>query len=237
MMSLAIFETIHEETPVNTLLSLRNLKFSWSAERPLLAINHLDIAAGERLFIQGPSGSGKSTLLSLIGGVVLPNEGDVQLLGRSLVQMRSSARDRLRADHVGFIFQQFNLIPYLNAIENVLLACRFSPRRRAHCSTPRDEALRLLSHLGLKASEHLYPPVNKLSIGQQQRVAAARALIGRPELIVVDEPTSALDAPMRQVFLDLLFDECHASGAALLFVSHDESLAADFDRVIRLEHP
>ena len=202
-----------------------------------LDIPDLRIKAGERIFLHGPSGSGKSTLLSLIGGVVTPQSGQVELLDHSLAALSGPARDRLRAGHLGFIFQQFNLIPYLSARDNILLACRFSPARltrlRTAGSTPEAEALRLAAHLELDVAT-LNTPASELSVGQQQRVAACRALIGRPALVIADEPTSALDAHRQRAFLDLLLNECAAADAALLFVSHDERLAAHFDRQLAL---
>lgn len=217
---------------------LRALRYRWPrAAADCLDIAALEIAAGERVFLRGPSGSGKTTLLSLVGGVILPQAGSVKIAGQALGELSAAARDRFRADHVGFVFQLFNLLPYLSARENVLLACRFSPQRRARIaasgSTPAAEAARLAARLDLDEAV-LARPAAELSVGQQQRVAAARALIGRPGLVVADEPTSALDAERQQAFIDLLLDECAAAGAALLFVSHDQRLAAHFDRVLDL---
>jgi putative ABC transport system ATP-binding protein len=136
-------------------------------------------------------------------------------------------------DHIGLIFQQFNLIPYLSVLDNVLLPCRFSRRRREQAGDMADSAARLLGHLDLDAS--LWQrPATALSVGQQQRVAAARALIGRPELVIADEPTSSLDAERQAAFLDLLIDECNEAGAALVFVSHDRRLAGRFGRELAL---
>ena len=193
--------------------------------------------AGERVFLYGPSGSGKSTLLAILGGVLVPQQGTVRILGQELTGMRPALRDRFRADHIGFIFQLFNLVPYLSVLDNVVLPCRFSARRReraiASGGSVHDEALRLLSHLDIGA-RLLSRPVTELSVGQQQRVAAARALLGRPELVVADEPTSALDADRQQAFLRLLLSETAAAGAALLFVSHDRRLSAEFTHQIAL---
>jgi len=224
------------ETPA---VRLSDLAFRWRLGSPLvLALEDLAIAQGERVFIEGPSGSGKSTLLGLLAGVTIPETGEVQVLGERLDRLGSLARDRFRADHVGYIFQMFNLIPYLSVVENVLLACRFSRRRRAQALRRsgglRDEALRLLGHLDMADAGVLGRPVTALSVGQQQRVAAARALMGAPGLLIADEPTSSLDADRRLSFLRLLFDECRASGSTLIFVSHDASLEGLFDRTIRL---
>ncbi len=214
---------------------LDGVVFAWpGAAAPCLDIPQLTVASGERVFLHGPSGSGKSTLLSLIGGVVSPGAGRVSVLGQELTALRAPARDRFRAAHVGFVFQLFNLLPYLSALDNIVLPCRFSPERAARVEgSPADEARRLAARLDLDAAL-LARPAAQLSVGQQQRVAAARALIGRPGLIVADEPTSALDADRQQAFVDLLLTECEASGASLLFVSHDPRLASHFSRRIAL---
>ena len=217
---------------------ISGLRYRWpGSAQDCLAIDALQLGAGERVFLRGPSGSGKTTLLSLVGGVILPQAGTVEVGGQALGALSAGARDRFRADHVGFVFQLFNLLPWLSARDNILLACRFAPQRRARIaaagSTPAAEAARLAARLDLGAAL-LDRPAAQLSVGQQQRVAAARALIGRPGLVVADEPTSALDADRQQTFIDLLLDECAAVGAALLFVSHDQRLAAHFDRVLDL---
>jgi putative ABC transport system ATP-binding protein len=223
-------------------VDLADVRFAWDgvSAPAVVDIRSLRIARGERLFLRGPSGSGKSTLLSLLAGVALAQSGTVRVLNQDLAQLGGAARDRFRADHVGFIFQMFNLIPYLSVIENVMLPCGFSDRRRANAQqatgTVRDEALRLLSHLDMAQPSLLRKPVAALSVGQQQRVAAARALIGAPELIIADEPTSSLDADRRQAFIELLFQECARERATLVFVSHDAALAGLFDRAVEFAH-
>lgn len=214
------------------------VRYRWPrAAADCLAIDELVLAAGERVFVRGPSGSGKTTLLSLVGGVIQPQAGTVTVAGQALDRLSAGARDRFRADHVGFVFQMFNLLPYLSARDNILLACRFSAARRARLrarnTSPAAELARLAERLDL-GGDVLARAAAELSVGQQQRVAAARALIGRPGLVVADEPTSALDADRQQAFIDLLLEECAAAGAALLFVSHDARLAAHFDRVLDL---
>ena len=219
------------------LIELSDLGFAWPGQAELLDIPAFRLQRGESLFLKGPSGSGKTTLLGLLGGVQKPGRGSLKLLGQELATLSSGARDHFRVDHTGYIFQQFNLLPFLSVRENVELPCRFSrsrARRAAerHGSVDAAAAL-LLEHLGLKA-ELLERRADSLSIGQQQRVAAARALIGQPELVIADEPTSALDHDAREAFLQLLFAECRAAGASLLFVSHDQSLAPLFDRSVSL---
>jgi putative ABC transport system ATP-binding protein len=171
-------------------------------------------------------------LLSLLAGVTVPQAGSVAVLGQRISELGPAQRDRFRADHLGYIFQMFNLIPYLSVIDNVTLPLRFSPRRRKRLSDPAGEAKRLLAHLGM--DELLDRPVTELSVGQQQRVAAARALIGSPEIVLADEPTSSLDRANSEKFVQLLFDECDRDRTTLVFVSHDHTLAQLFDRSITL---
>ncbi len=215
-------------------IRVADLVFRWPRQAsPCLDLPSFEVAPGERVFLHGPSGGGKSTLLGLFGGIAVPERGSVALLGQDMARMSSRARDRLRADSIGFIFQQFNLLPWLSALDNVLLPCTFSARRKQRAGDALAEAERLLGHLDL-APDSWRKPAAELSVGQQQRVAAARALIGRPEILIADEPTSALDAPRQQIFVDLLLAEAAAAGAALLFVSHDARLAAHFDRSVAL---
>jgi len=221
------------------LVSVDELRFRWNRNQPpCVDIEHFEVHAGERIFVHGPSGSGKSTLLGLLGGVLVAEHGQVSIAidgqATELEALGSAARDRFRVDHIGFVFQQFNLIPYLSVLDNVLLPCRFSARRNQKAGpTPQAEARRLLRALDL-APELTERPVTQLSVGQQQRVAVARALIGRPEIVIADEPTSALDAQRQDRFLDLLLQECAASNASLLFVSHDRRLASHFTREVAL---
>lgn len=215
-------------------LHVQNLTFNWpGAQNVTLRIPNLSLAQGERIFLFGPSGSGKSTLLSAIAGVVDVSTGAILVADKDLGAVRGGARDRFRVDHIGMIFQVFNLIPWLSALENVLLPCTFSQRRRTRAGDdPVATARRLLEELGLSDPSLASKPANQLSVGQQQRVAAARALIGKPDLILADEPTSALDEAAKAAFVDLLTRECAEAGSALLFVSHDRSLERHFDRSV-----
>ncbi|WP_370170135.1 MULTISPECIES: ABC transporter ATP-binding protein [Hyphomonas] len=216
-------------------VSISDLRFAWAPGRDVLDIESFTLNAGERLFLRGASGSGKSTLLGIVAGVLEAGAGSVQILGHELTTLKPAARDRLRADHLGVIFQMFNLVPYLSVIGNVTLPLRFSPKRRAAIDgTEENEARRLLARLGLTDESLLSRRVSDLSVGQQQRVAAARALIGGPEIVIADEPTSALDAHVRDQFISLLSEEAQRTGAALLFVSHDAGLADHFDRAVDL---
>ena len=219
---------------------IEGLKYSWDArvEKPILDIHELKISAGEKVFVEGPSGSGKTTLLGLLGGVLVPQTGSVSVLDHQLMNLSGFERDKFRANHVGFIFQMFNLLPYLNVIDNVSLALKFSPRklkRLQEANTCVDtEAQRLLSALGLRDKSLYETSISNLSVGQQQRVAAARALIGRPEIVIADEPTSALDADSCEEFMSLLLNECEKSHSTLIFVSHDQSLSKHFDRKVKI---
>ncbi|GGB91325.1 methionine ABC transporter ATP-binding protein [Marinobacterium zhoushanense] len=222
------------------IVEIDQLRFSWPDMRgQLLNIPQLRLEAGSSLFLRGPSGSGKSTLLNLVSGVQAGYSGSVSICGERLETLSAHRRDRLRADHIGLIFQQFNLLPWLSPVENVALACRFSRRRRdraqARSGSVQDEAIRLLRELGLAEVLNSRRNTSALSIGQQQRVAAARALIGSPELIIADEPTSALDSEHRDRFVDLLMKETQANGTSLLFVSHDPALASHFDNTLQLD--
>lgn len=219
------------------LIELKNLQFAWPKQATLLNITEFTLGYNEKLFLKGPSGSGKTTLLSLLGGVLKPNKGIIQLLDQDLTTLSSGARDQFRVEHISYIFQQFNLLPFLSVEENVLLPCHFS-KRRTQCANERfgniqQAAKSLLTDLGLDKTLFLRR-ADQLSIGQQQRVAAARALIGSPELIIADEPTSALDTDTRESFIKLLFNECDKTGSSLLFVSHDKTLTPLFDRCLSL---
>lgn len=225
--------------PTGPAVRFSGVRFRWGAGLPpVIELDTLAIASGERVFVEGPSGSGKSTLLALLAGVTLPESGELEVLGERLERLSSAQRDHFRAHHIGYVFQMFNLIPYLSMVDNVVLPCRFSRRRRAaalrRSGTLEEEARRLLDHLDMGDPDLQHRPVTALSVGQQQRVAVARALMGAPGLVIADEPTSALDADRRESFLRLLFQECRDTGATLVFVSHDAALERLFDRTIRL---
>ena len=223
-----------------TILDLKNVCFSWkNSGRELLNLPELLVEQHDHVFLQGPSGSGKSTLLALIGGILVSESGTLKVLGTEIKSLSSSARDAFRVDHIGFIFQLFNLLPYLSIEDNVILPLSFSKIRAKRAGRTKidqvNEAHRLLKALALGEQLAEKSPVTELSVGQQQRVAAARALIGNPELIIADEPTSALDADLRHSFLELLFGECKKAGSTLLFVSHDSSLSEHFKRKISMD--
>ncbi|MDQ0040179.1 ABC transporter ATP-binding protein [Variovorax boronicumulans] len=229
-----------DSTPLRVVLAAESLRFTWpGVKAPCIDIEAFRITAGESVFLHGPSGCGKSTLLSLLAGVLVADEGRVSLLGHDWSQLSSAARDRCRVAHVGYIFQQFNLLPYLSVLDNVLLPCRFSARREAQAARrgsshgSREEAEHLLDQMGLDRNFWKRQAL-QLSVGQQQRVAAARALIGQPEVVIADEPTSALDEDRREAFLDVLLTACVENHSALVFVSHDQRIAQRFARHVLL---
>ena len=221
------------------MISLNNVTFKWhkNDKTPTLTISKLNIEKCQHVFLHGPSGSGKSTLLALLAGINKATSGNVTLLNHTLNTLSNTQRDVFRADHIGIIFQNFNLLPYLSPIENVILGCQFSKMRQrkalSHSATLNKEATRLLNALGLTEQYH-NKNVAELSIGQQQRVAAARAFIGNPEIIIADEPTSALDTRNRESFINLLFEQASKTNSTLIFVSHDENLKPLFNRSIDL---
>ena len=218
-------------------IELSTLRYRWPEDQyETLAIEAFELGVGENVFLRGPSGCGKSTLLSAIAGVIDVPQGSVRVGETDVATLTGGERDRFRADHLGMIFQVFNLLPWLSAIENVLLPCRFSARRRERAGPdPGATARRLLAELDLADPELLSKPASSLSVGQQQRVAAARAVIGAPKVVLADEPTSALDEAAKDTFVELLLRECADAGAALMFVSHDRTLESHFGRTVEFQ--
>ncbi|WP_347330133.1 ABC transporter ATP-binding protein [Marinimicrobium locisalis] len=215
----------HTQGASSPAIVLKDVQFSWSPDQPpLLDIPNWVLNRGERLFLYGPSGSGKTSLLNLLAGIILPQNGRVELLEQSMSELSGRARDRFRARHIGVVFQQFNLIPYLSVLENVGLAAHFA----RETDRVRERSHDLLRRLGLPETQD-HQPASQLSVGQQQRVAVARALISRPEILLADEPTSALDSDHRDAFMTLLLEQVAETGSTLVFVSHDRALASAFD--------
>lgn len=223
-----------ERAAVPLAVALHDTRFRYRGGAEVLNIHDLRIARGERVFLHGPSGSGKTTLLGLLAGVLVPTAGRVEIMGTDVAALSGGARDAFRAAHIGYVFQMFNLIPYLNVRDNITLPCRLSKARNARLKGKDADAEAARLAAGLELDGLLDTGVNALSVGQQQRVAVARALIGAPELVVCDEPTSALDADRRDRFLELLFASLATSGSTLVFVSHDLSLAPRFGRTLAL---
>jgi len=219
---------------MNSAINIQALQFGFDAARPVLDLDALTLERGERLFVYGPSGCGKSTLLGLIAGVHTVQQGRLEVLGEDLTRLSQRGRDTFRAARLGVIFQTFNLLPFLTVKANIELGCAFSKDRRAKAGDTSAAIADLLDGLGLDA-DLIDRPVTKLSIGQQQRVAVARALIGGPDLVIADEPTSALDTATRDRFIGLLIKACGQAGSALVFVSHDQGLSGHFDRSLDLQ--
>jgi putative ABC transport system ATP-binding protein len=219
---------------LDPILTLSDVRYRWAGARSFgLHIPSLSIAPAETVLLLGDSGSGKSTLLSLLCGTITAQSGAVSVCGFDIATLSAGQRDRFRAEQIGLIFQQFNLLPFASVQDNIALPLQFAPKRRARVDDITAEALRLCRALDLP-SDVMKARAGTLSVGQQQRVAAARALIGTPPLIVADEPTSSLDASAQARFLELLFAQSRAHGTALLMVSHDARLADQFDRVIHM---
>ena len=221
-------------TSHDPILALKDVHFRWPGRASFaLSVPDFSVKSGETVLLLGQSGSGKSTLLSLICGTVLADTGTVRVAGADQASLSGGQRDRFRAEEIGMIFQQFNLLPFGSVLDNILLPLRFAPARRERVGNGPDAARDLCAALGLP--DLLAAKASTLSVGQQQRVAVARAMIGRPPIIIADEPTSALDATSQSAFLDLLFDQVHAHGTTLLMVSHDPRLGERFNRVIAME--
>jgi putative ABC transport system ATP-binding protein len=192
---------------------------------PVLEIPAWKVPQNDRVFLQGESGSGKSTLLALLAGLQVPTTGDISVLGTKISAMGNQSRDRFRARNIGVVFQQFNLIPYLSVIDNILLAAQFGDRGG---DALRVRAAGLLDRVNLDTNFY-ERKASQLSIGQQQRVAIVRALINAPALLLVDEPTSALDHKNRDSFLVLLLEILEESSCSMVFVSHDPTIGQYFD--------
>lgn len=220
---------------MTNLVEIQNLKFKYPSALDLtLDIPQLSIPKGSKVFLHGPSGTGKSTLLEILAGVLPADEGSVKILNQDLCQLNSSQKDQFRSHHIGYIFQSFNLIPYLTVKENIALPLYFSSGKRQKVSLQQEEAIILDLTQTLGIDSLLYKKVTELSVGQQQRVAAARALIGSPEIILADEPTSALDYDHRERFIKLLFSIADKNNSTVIFVSHDKTLEKIFDQTISL---
>lgn len=210
------------------------MRYRWPGRASFdMFLPEFNLDTGETVLLLGQSGSGKSTLLSLVCGTIAPQSGAVHVAGEDLATLSSAKRDQFRAEQIGLIFQQFNLLPFASVMDNILLPLRFAPKRKGRVKNATEQAKQLCKYLGLP-DDVLDAKASQLSVGQQQRVAAARALIGTPPLIIADEPTSALDATTQSVFLELLFNQSRANGTSLLMVSHDARLADQFDRVVHM---
>ncbi len=220
--------------PDGDIIELQDIRFAWPGLTAFaLSVPDFSVGQGETVLLLGESGSGKSTLLSLLCGTILADSGTIRIAGTDIRALAGSSRDKFRAEHIGVIFQQFNLLPFGSVLDNILLPLRFAPERRSRCEDPTKQAIALCGSLGLP-EDVPSQQASSLSVGQQQRVAVARALIGTPPILIADEPTSALDEESQSSFLDLLFGQVRAQGSTLLMVSHDPRLTDRFDRVVRM---
>jgi len=197
-------------------------------------IENLTIKDGEHIFLKGKSGSGKSTLLNLLTGVIEPQSGSIKILDTDITTLSASQKDRFRGDNFGIIFQQLNLLPYLSVEENISLACGFSQKKSSNIKDIKKEIDFYLDSLKIPHAMKTKKAIS-LSVGEQQRVAVARALIGKPKIIIADEPTSALDDEVKDEFMKLLFKQVDSQGSTLVFVSHDKSLSKYFESVYNFD--
>ena len=215
-----------------SIIKIDSVRFYWSKKSNFkIFVPNLEIKKGEKVLLLGESGSGKTTLLSLMCGFLNPLSGNISINGNTINQLSSKTRDEYRADNIGIIFQQFNLLPYANVVDNVLLPLYFSKVRSNNVSNKKEKVIELYKQLRLPDDIAQFR-ASSLSMGQQQRVAVARALIGNPSLIIADEPTSSLDADAQKIFLNLMFEQISENNSTLLMVSHDKSLSNQFDRLI-----
>jgi len=191
----------------------------------IVDVDELNISTGEKIAIVGASGSGKTTLLNLLSGLVVADQGQIVIDGQDIAALSESMRDRFRANNIGYLFQNFHLLDGYSALENVELGMLF-----ASGAVKRQQATEQLTRLGLGERLHHHP--SELSIGQQARVALARATVNNPKIILADEPTGALDSASAREALDLLFEQSASHDATLICVTHDKSVAANFDRIL-----
>jgi putative ABC transport system ATP-binding protein len=195
----------------------------------VLDIERFQVAPAEQVVLVGVSGGGKTSLLNVISGISTPDRGSVKVDGTEITRLPEVSRDRFRAARIGFVFQTFNLLPAFSALENVLLGMSFSGKR-----VDAKRALQLLDRVGLSHRTTHRPP--QLSVGEQQRVAVARALANEPSLLLADEPTANVDVKNQDLILDLIREACAESKVALLLVTHSPDIASRFPRVDRLEN-
>lgn len=214
-------------------IDVKNLQFGYHRGDTLLSIAEWQVARRSQMFLYGPSGSGKSTLLNLLCGILTPQKGEIELLGQPFSGLSSRQRDQFRARHIGVVFQEFNLIPFLTVSENISLAAHFATNDGDKHSAVAERSKGIFARLQL-AEELFTQRADRLSVGQRQRVSIARALINRPEILIADEPTSALDSNNRDEFMQLLLETAENSGCTVLFVSHDQGLQSHFNKALNL---
>ena len=214
-------------------MSLRLKKIRKNYHQPggsvitVLDIDQFEIADGEQIVLVGSSGGGKTTLLNIIAGITIPDTGTVEIDGLDIANLPEAARDRFRAQRIGYVYQTFNLLPAFTALENVMLGMSFSGKKR-----DKARATSLLEQVGLSHRMNNRP--HQLSVGEQQRVAVARALSNEPSLLLADEPTANVDVANQDNILNLIRSACSEAGVSLLMVTHSTDVAEQFDRVERL---
>jgi putative ABC transport system ATP-binding protein len=214
------------------MIEIANLRFHYPRSDFLLDLPHLSAAAGEKVAIVGPSGCGKTTLLNLISGIAVPDSGMVQVDGNPVSNLSDAARRDFRIAGIGMVFQQFELVEYLDARENILLPFSINSTLKLDASV-RASAVALARSLGL--GDKLNRRTSQLSQGEQQRVAICRALITQPKIILADEPTGNLDPKNKHLILDLIFEQAEQKGQTLVVVTHDMGILSGFDRTIDFE--
>lgn len=213
-------------------IDVKNLVFSYPGQSPTLKIADFQLRVAEKIFLAGPSGSGKTTFLELIAGLLHPNQGNLKVLGEDFSLQNANQKDLIRKKSMSFIFQNFNLVPYLTVEENIRLPFWLGFQDERSADSINQDLKNLIRGLNIEPLQS--KKVTELSFGQSQRVAAARAFLKRPKLLLADEPTSALDSDHRNGFLSVLFELAKNFDTSMIFVSHDRSLQSQFDRVIEI---
>jgi len=214
------------------MIDIARLSFQYPGSDFVLSIAQLSLGIGEKVAVVGPSGSGKTTLLNLISGIIAPQAGELTVAQKNVASMSDSQRRDFRINHIGMVFQQFELVEYLRARENILLPYLINSSLQLSRNV-QQHAESLANRVGLEDKLNRYP--NKLSQGEQQRVAICRALITEPKLLLADEPTGNLDPANKRKILEILFNECKANQQTLVVVTHDMAILDGFDRTIDFE--
>ncbi|MFT7004727.1 MAG: putative ABC transport system ATP-binding protein [Sulfurimonas sp.] len=216
---------------MDNIININSCNFKYpNSKDNIIHIDSLSIKSGEHIFLRGKSGIGKSTFLNLLTGVLEPQSGNIEVLGVDLTTLNARQKDRFRGDNFGIVFQQFNLLPYLSVEENLSLVSKFSKQKSQNIQDLTKEIDAILEAVEIP-NEMKYKKAMQLSVGEQQRVSLARALLGKPKIIIADEPTSALDKETKEKFMKLLFKQVEAQKSTLIFVSHDIELTPYFKSV------
>ena len=228
-------KSTNEINKMKNIVNINSCVFKYkNTNKTIINIKNMHIKKGEHIFIMGKSGSGKSTFLNLLSGVLAPQEGSIEILGTDITKLSTSKKDEFRANNLGIIFQELNLIPYLSIKENISLACQFSKEKANNIKDINKEIDFLLNKLKIPKELKNKKTMN-LSVGEKQRVAVARALIGKAKIIIADEPTSALDNDIKKKFIKLLINQANEYNSTLIFVSHDSSLSSYFSKVYNFD--